>query len=54
MMSYSKNDFTHLEEFFSLEEWVQISDYEKLRLSNIKENYEMMIKIGKTWAASSS
>ena len=36
-----------IEQFFSATEFQEMSDYEKLRLRNMKANYEMMVEIGK-------
>ena len=36
-----------IEEFFSKEEFAEMSEYEKDRYKNIRVNYEMMIAVGK-------
>ena len=46
-MSLSKGDNHGIEAYFSASEFAQISEYEKLRMRNMKQNYEMMIKVGK-------
>ncbi|XP_063956894.1 zinc finger protein 724-like [Lytechinus pictus] len=40
------DDYSAVQAFFTAKEWAETSDYEKLRLKNIKENYEMMIEVG--------
>ena len=40
------DDYSAIQAYFTAKEWAEISDYEKLRLKNIKENYEMMIEVG--------
>ncbi|XP_030849723.1 probable histone-lysine N-methyltransferase PRDM7 [Strongylocentrotus purpuratus] len=40
------DDYSAVQAYFTAKEWAEISDYEKLRLKNIKENYEMMIEVG--------
>ena len=36
-----------IEAYFTAAEFNEFSEYEKLRLRNMKQNYEMMIKVGK-------
>ena len=36
-----------IEEFFTKEEFAEMSEYEKDRYKNIRVNYEMMIAVGK-------
>eukprot|EP00057_Strongylocentrotus_purpuratus_P021475 XP_011675949.1 PREDICTED: uncharacterized protein LOC105443952 [Strongylocentrotus purpuratus] len=40
------DDYSAVQAYFTAKEWEETSDYEKLRLKNIKENYEMMIEVG--------
>ncbi|XP_063956537.1 histone-lysine N-methyltransferase PRDM9-like [Lytechinus pictus] len=40
------DDYSAVKAYFTAKEWAETSDYEKLRLKNIKENYEMMIEVG--------
>ncbi|XP_041466345.1 histone-lysine N-methyltransferase PRDM9-like [Lytechinus variegatus] len=40
------DDYSAVQAYFTAKEWAETSDYEKLRLKNIKENYEMMIEVG--------
>jgi hypothetical protein len=53
LLLQEKPDFSKLvlpnsiEEFFSKEEWAQISEMEKTRYRAIRENYEMMKHFGK-------
>ncbi|XP_071501126.1 uncharacterized protein [Diadema antillarum] len=42
----AKNDFSQVKAYFSTKEWADMNDYEKMRLKNIKENYEMMREVG--------
>ena len=37
----------NIEQYFTKEEFAAICEYEKLRMCNIKRNYEMMVKMGK-------
>ena len=46
-MSSIKGDNHGIEAYFSASEFAEFSEYEKLRLRNMKQNYEMMIKVGK-------
>ena len=46
-MARPKRPDDGIEQFFSATEFQEMSDYEKLRLRNIKANYEMMVEIGK-------
>lgn len=46
-MSFKKDDYSDIEPFLTAAEFSELSDYEKLRLKNMKMNYEMMIKVGK-------
>ncbi|XP_038055654.1 histone-lysine N-methyltransferase PRDM9-like [Patiria miniata] len=41
-----ERDPDEIEQFFTASEYKELSEYEKMRLRNIKENYEMMIEIG--------
>ena len=43
----SKSDNHAIEAYFTAAEFSEFSEYEKLRLRNMKQNYEMMIKVGK-------
>lgn len=49
-MARPKRPDDGIEQFFSSSEFQEMSDYEKLRLRNMKANYEMMVEIGK-WSA---
>ncbi|XP_041466761.1 zinc finger protein 2 homolog isoform X2 [Lytechinus variegatus] len=40
------DDNSDIQACFAAKEWAKISDYERICLKNIKENYEMMIKVG--------
>ena len=42
----ARDDYSQVQAYFTPKEWAEISDYEKLRLKNIKENYEMMLEVG--------
>eukprot|EP00057_Strongylocentrotus_purpuratus_P020528 XP_011675002.1 PREDICTED: probable histone-lysine N-methyltransferase PRDM7 [Strongylocentrotus purpuratus] len=42
----ANDDYSAIQAYFTAKEWAETSDYEKLRLKNIKENYEMMIEVG--------
>ena len=46
-MSFKKDDYSEIEPYLTAAEFAEFSDYEKLRLKNMKTNYEMMIKVGK-------
>ncbi|XP_033631837.1 histone-lysine N-methyltransferase PRDM9-like [Asterias rubens] len=47
-MARPKRPDDGIEQFFSSSEFQEMSDYEKLRLRNMKANYEMMVEIGLT------
>ncbi|XP_033646206.1 histone-lysine N-methyltransferase PRDM9-like [Asterias rubens] len=47
-MARPKRPDDGIEQFFSATEFQEMSDYEKLRLRNMKANYEMMVEIGLT------
>ena len=38
---------TSIEEFFTAEEYAQLCDYQKLNYSNLRQNYEMLKRLGK-------
>ncbi|XP_077998140.1 histone-lysine N-methyltransferase PRDM9-like [Glandiceps talaboti] len=42
----TKSEYDVIRPYFTEKEWTEISDYEKKRLRNIKENYEMMLQVG--------
>ncbi len=46
-MARPKRPDDGIEQFFSASEFQEMSDYEKLRLRNMKANYEMMVEVGK-------
>ena len=43
----ANSDNHGIEAYFTATEFSEFSEYEKLRLRNMKQNYEMMIKVGK-------
>ncbi|XP_030849324.1 probable histone-lysine N-methyltransferase PRDM7 isoform X2 [Strongylocentrotus purpuratus] len=42
----ANDDYSAVQAYFTAKEWAETSDYEKLRLKNIKENYEMLLEVG--------
>ena len=40
------DDYSEVQVYFTPKEWSEMSDYEKRRLKNIKENYEKMLEAG--------
>ena len=53
-MSAKQEDYHGIDAYFTAKEFAEFSDYEKLRMRNMKQNYEMMIEVGrlthfKTW-----
>ena len=47
-LNMTANSNSHgIEAYFTATEFSEFSEYEKLRLRNMKQNYEMMIKVGK-------
>ncbi|XP_077867387.1 histone-lysine N-methyltransferase PRDM7-like [Saccoglossus kowalevskii] len=42
----SEDEYGIIRPYFTEKEWNETSDYEKMRLRNIKENYEMMLQVG--------
>ena len=48
-MSSTNGDNHGIEAYFTASEFAEFSEYEKLRLRNMKQNYEMMIKVGKCY-----
>ena len=47
MASKEDKEYEDLRQFFTAQGWSDLSNYEKLRMQNMKRNYEMMIEIGK-------
>ncbi|KAJ8032788.1 Histone-lysine N-methyltransferase PRDM9 [Holothuria leucospilota] len=47
-MASNPDEYDDLKQYFTVAGWKELSNYEKLRLQNIKRNYEMMIEIGLT------
>ncbi|XP_077491927.1 protein SSXA1-like [Amblyomma americanum] len=41
----SEDDFTEIREYFTDEVWKSLTEYMKTRYANIKENYELMVKL---------
>nr|XP_020832688.1 histone-lysine N-methyltransferase PRDM9 isoform X2 [Phascolarctos cinereus] len=41
-----EDTFKDISTYFSKKQWVELREWEKVRLKNIKQNYEAMIKIG--------
>ncbi|XP_077491939.1 histone-lysine N-methyltransferase PRDM7-like [Amblyomma americanum] len=40
-----EDDFTEFREYFTEEEWKSLTEYMKTRYANIKDNYELMVKL---------
>ncbi|XP_041466758.1 probable histone-lysine N-methyltransferase PRDM7 [Lytechinus variegatus] len=40
------DDYSDIQVCFTAKEWAKISDYERICLKNIKENYEMIKEVG--------
>ena len=45
-MSGNQEDYHGIDAYFTATEFAEFSDYEKLRMRNMKQNYEMMIEVG--------
>ncbi|XP_041484443.1 zinc finger protein 43-like isoform X3 [Lytechinus variegatus] len=42
----SEDTFSDIQTYFTAEEWAKISNYERICIKNVKENYEIMMKAG--------
>nr|XP_054757311.1 uncharacterized protein LOC129263426 [Lytechinus pictus] len=40
------DEYSDVQVYFTANEWADISDYERICIQNVKENYEMMIEVG--------
>ncbi|XP_077507346.1 histone-lysine N-methyltransferase PRDM7-like [Amblyomma americanum] len=49
----SEDDFTALRKYFTDDEWKGLSDYMKTPCSNVRENYELMLKLASLETSSS-
>lgn len=42
-----ESDFEPLKTYFDLEDWNELSEYEKQRFARMKRNYEFLVDLGK-------